>query len=159
MPRAIRIHQNGGPEVMRFEEVDIAPPGPGEVRLKHTAIGINFSDVNVRRGGFYFGKGPQFPLSLGNEAAGVIEALGAGVSGFKVGERVAYAGMRGEFFEETGAYTEARNVPAERLLKIPDGVTDQQAASMLVKGFTAWLIINRMYKPEAGDTILIHGVA
>ena len=79
MPRAIRIHQNGGPEVMRFEEVDLAPPGPGEVRLRHTAIGINFSDVNVRRGGFYFGRPQQFPLALGNEAAGVIEALGEGV--------------------------------------------------------------------------------
>jgi NADPH2:quinone reductase len=159
MPRAIRIHQNGGPEVMRFEEIDLAPPGPGEVRLRHTAIGINFSDVNVRRGGFYFGRPQQFPLSLGNEAAGVIEALGADVRDFAVGERVAYAGMRGEFFEETGAYTEARNVPARRLLKVPDGVSDQQAAAMLVKGFTTWLIINRLYRPKLDDTILIHGIA
>ncbi len=125
MPRAIRIHQNGGPEVMRFEEVELAPPARGEVRLRHTAIGINFSDVNVRRGGFYFGRPQQFPLMLGNEAAGVIEALGEGVGGFSVGERVAYAGMRGEFFEDTGAYTEARNVPAERLLKVPDRISDQ----------------------------------
>jgi NADPH2:quinone reductase len=144
---------------MRFEEVDVPPPGPGEVRLRHTAMGINFSDVNVRRGGFYFGPKPQFPRGLGNEAAGVIEALGAGVAGFSVGERVAYAGMRGEFFEDTGAYAEARNVPAERLLKIPDGVSDRQAAAMLVKGFTAWLIINRLFKPKATDTILIHGIA
>src|SRR5262245_60541016 len=159
MPRAIRIHQNGGPEVMRFEEVEIAPPGAGEVRLRHSAIGINFSDVNVRRGGFYFGRPQQFPLALGNEAAGVIETLGAGVDGFAVGERVAYAGMRGEFFEDTGAYVEARNVPAERLLKVPDGVSDRQAAAMLVKGFTAWLIINRLCRPKPGDTILIHGIA
>ncbi len=159
MPKAIRIHQNGGPDVMRFEDVELAAPAPGEVRLRHTAIGINFSDVNVRRGGFYFGRGPQFPLSLGNEAAGVIEALGPGVGGFRVGERVAYAGMRGEFFEDTGAYTEARNVPAERLLKIPDGVSDSQAAAMLVKGFTAWLIIHRLYGPKPGDAILIHGIA
>jgi NADPH2:quinone reductase len=159
MPRAIRIHQNGGPEVMRFEEVEIGPPGAGEVRLRHTAIGINFSDVNVRRGGFYFGRPQQFPLALGNEAAGVIEALGEGAAGFSVGERVAYAGMRGEFFEDTGAYCEARNVPARRLLKIPEGVSDRQAAAMLVKGFTAWLIINRLYRPKAGDTILIHGIA
>jgi len=159
MPHAIRIHQNGGPEVMRFEEVDIPPPGGGEVRLRHSAIGINFSDVNVRRGGFYFGRPQQFPLALGNEAAGVIEALGDGVGGFAVGERVAYAGMRGEFFDDTGAYAEARNVPAERLLKVPDGVSDRQAAAMLVKGFTAWLIINRLYRPKAGDTILIHGIA
>ena len=82
MPRAIRIHQNGGPEVMRFEDVEIGPPASGEVRLRHTAIGINFSDVNVRRGGFYFGRPQQFPLALGNEAAGVIEALGQGVVGF-----------------------------------------------------------------------------
>src|SRR5262245_7884813 len=132
MPRAIRIHQNGGPEVMRFEEIALAPPGAGEVRVRHTAIGINFSDVNVRRGGFYFGRPQQFPLMLGNEAAGVIEALGDGVRDFAPGERVAYAGMRGEFFEETGAYAEARNVPAQRLLKVPDGVSDQQAAAMLV---------------------------
>ena len=115
--------------------------------------------MNVRRGGFYFGRPQQFPLVLGNEAAGVIEALGEGVGGFSVGERVAYAGMRGEFFEDTGAYTEARNVPAERLLKVPDSVSDRQAAAMLVKGFTAWLIINRLYRPKAGDTILIHGIA
>jgi NADPH2:quinone reductase len=159
MSRAIRIHQNGGPEVMRFEDVDVPAPGPGEVRLRHTAIGINFSDVNVRRGGFYFGRPQQFPLALGNEAAGVIEALGEGVIGFSVGDRVAYAGMRGEFFEDTGAYCEARNVPAQRLLKIPDGVSDRQAAAMLVKGFTAWLIINRLYRPKVGDAILIHGIA
>jgi NADPH:quinone reductase len=159
MPKAVRIHQNGGPEVMRFEEVALGPHGPGEVRLRHCAIGINFSDVNVRRGGFYFGRPPQFPLALGNEAAGVIEALGDGVTGFSLGERVAYAGMRGEFFEDTGAYCEARNVPAERLLQVPDGVSDQQAAAMLVKGFTAWLIINRLHTPQAGDTILIHGIA
>jgi NADPH2:quinone reductase len=159
MPKAIRIHQNGGPEVMRFEDVDIAPPGPGEARLRHSAIGINFSDINVRRGGFYFGDGPRFPLGLGNEAAGVIEALGAGVTGFAVGERVAYAGMHGEFFADTGAYAQMRNVPAERLLKIPEGVSDQQAAAMLVKGFTAWLIVNRLHRPKPGDTILIHGIA
>jgi len=81
MPRAIQIHQSGGPEVMRFENVDVPPPGRGEVRVRHTAIGINFSDVNVRRGGFYFGRPQQFPLALGNEAAGVIEALGAGYVG------------------------------------------------------------------------------
>ena len=78
MPRAIRIHQNGGPEVMRFEEVELGSPARGEVRLRHSAIGINFSDVNVRLGGFYFGKGPQFPLALGNEAAGLSERTGGG---------------------------------------------------------------------------------
>ena len=159
MPRAIRIYQNGGPDVMRFEEVALGPPAAHEVRLRHSAIGINFSDLNVRRGGFYFGRPQQFPLVLGNEAAGVIEALGAEVGGFAPGERVAYAGMRGEFFEDTGAYAEARNVPAERLLKLPDGVSDGKAAAMLVKGFTAWLIINRIYRPQDGDTVLIHGVA
>jgi len=159
MPHAIRIHENGGPEVMRFEAVDVPPPGAGEVRLKHTAIGINFSDINVRRGGFYFGDGPRFPLGLGNEAAGIVEALGSGVEGFAPGERVAYAGMRGEFFQDTGAYCEVRNVPAERLLKIPAVVSDQQAAGMLVKGFTASLIINRLFKPKPGDVVLIHGIA
>jgi NADPH2:quinone reductase len=149
MPHAIRIHQNGGPEVMRFEEVDIPPPGGGEVRLRHSAIGINFSDVNVRRGGFYFGRPQQFPARARQRGGRRDRGARGGVGGFAVGERVAYAGMRGEFFDDTGAYAEARNVPAERLLKVPDGVSDRQAAAMLVKGFTAWLIVNRLYRPKA----------
>ena len=159
MTHAIRIHQNGSPEVMRFEDFDLAPPGPGQARLRHTAIGINFSDINVRRGGFYIARPQQFPLIPGNEAAGVVESVGAGVTDLRVGDRVAYAGMRGEFFEDTGAYAGMRNVPAERLVKLPDAISERQAAAMMVKGLTASMIINRVYKPKPGDAILIHGAA
>jgi NADPH2:quinone reductase len=159
MVKAIRIHANGGPEVMRFEEIALAPPGAGEARVRHTAIGINYSDINVRRGGFYLARPLRFPVILGNEAAGVVEGVGVGVSDVRAGDRVAYAGMRGEFFEETGAYAQARNVPAERLIKLPDAISDQQAAAMMVKGFTASLIINRIFRPKPGDTILIHTAA
>jgi len=144
---------------LRFEDITLPPPAAGETRVRHTAIGINYSDINVRRGGFYIARPLQFPVILGNEAAGVVENVGPGVTDVKAGDRVAYAGMRGEFFEQTGSYAQARNVPAERLLKLPDGVTDQQAAAMMVKGFTASLIINRVYRPKAGDTILVHTAA
>jgi NADPH:quinone reductase len=157
--KAIRIHANGGPELMRFEDIAVPPPGAGEARIRQTAIGINYSDVNVRRGGFYIARPLQFPVILGNEAAGVVESVGPGVTDVKAGDRVAYAGMRGEFFEQTGAYAEMRNVPAERLLVLPGGVSDRQAAAMLVKGFTASRIINRIYRPKQGDTILIHTAA
>ncbi len=159
MTKAIRIHANGGPEVMRWEEIELASPAAGEVRIRHSAIGINYSDVNVRRGGFYLAKPQDFPIILGNEAAGVIESIGAGVSGSKLGDRVVYAGMQGEFFQASGAYAEARNVPAERLIKLPDGISDRQAAALMVKGFTASLIINRIFRPKPGDTILIHTAA
>ena len=148
MPHAIRIHANGTPDVMRWEEVHLPAPGPGEARIRHTAIGINYSDVNVRRGGFYLARPPQFTLMLGNEAAGVVTEVGHGVSTVKPGERVVYAGMRGEFYEDTGAYAEERNVPVERLIPVPPGVSDQQAAAMMVKGFTASLIINRIFMAE-----------
>jgi NADPH:quinone reductase len=159
MTKAVRIHANGGPEVLRFEDIVLPPPAAGEVRVRHTAIGINYSDINVRRGGFYIARPHTFPLILGNEAAGVVESVGAGVVDVKPGDRVAYAGMRGEFFEETGSYGEARNVPAERLLKLPDWISDQQAAAMLVKGFTASLIINKIFRPKRGDMILVHTAA
>jgi NADPH:quinone reductase len=157
--KAIRIHTNGGPEVLRWEECELPPPGVGQARVRHSAIGINFSDINVRRGGFYIARPPTFPLILGNEAAGVIESVGPGVTDVKSGDHVVYAGMRGEFFEETGSYAEARNVPAERLLKLPRGVSDQQAAAMMVKGLTASLIINRVYRPQPRDAVLIHTAA
>ena len=159
MTKAIRIYANGGPELMRFEDITVPPPAGGEARVRQTAVGINYSDINVRRGGFYIARPLQFPVILGNEAAGVVESVGPEVSNVKPGDRVAYAGMRGEFFEQTGAYAQVRNVPAERLLVLPEGVSEQQAAAMMVKGFTASLIINRVYRPNAGDTILIHTAA
>jgi NADPH2:quinone reductase len=159
MTKAVRIHANGGPEVMRWEDVALPSPGAGEARIRHTAIGVNYSDVNVRRGGFYLARPLRFPVILGNEAAGVVESVGPGVEDVRAGDRVAYAGMRGEFFEETGAYAQARNVLTERLIKLPPAISDRQAAAMMVKGFTASLIINRIFRPKRGDTILIHTAA
>jgi NADPH2:quinone reductase len=159
MTYAIRIHENGGPEVMRWEAIALPPPAAGEVRVRHTAIGVNYSDINVRRGGFYIARPLAFPVIVGNEAAGEVVSLGDGVAGLAVGDRVAYAGMSAEYFERTGAYAEERNVPAERLLALPDMVSDRDAAALLVKGFTASLIVNRVYRPRAGDTILIHTAA
>jgi NADPH2:quinone reductase len=159
MSKAIRIHTNGGPDVLRWEEIGLAPPAAGEVRVRHTAIGVNFSDVNVRRGGFYLARPLRFPVILGNEAAGVADRVGAGVTEFKPGERVVYAGMAGGFYEDTGAYAEERNVPASRLIRLPDGVSDRQAAALMVKGFTASLILNRMFRPQPGDPVLIHAAA
>ena len=159
MLHAIRIHGNGGPEVMRWEPFELAPPGAGEARVRHTAIALNFSDVNVRRGGFYIAKPQQYPLILGNEAAGVVESLGPGVNGVKAGERVAYVGVGGPFYENTGSYAEARNVPAERFVKLPDDVTERLAAALLLKGLTASMIVNRVWKPKRGETILIHAAA
>ena len=159
MTKAVRIHTNGGPDVLRYEDIALPPPGAGEARVRQSAIGVNFSDINVRRGGFYIARPQQFPLIPGNEAAGVVASVGAGVTDVKPGDRVAYAGMRGEFFEDTGAYAEERNVPAERLVKLPDAISEQQAAAMMVKGLTASMIINRVYRPRPGDTILVHGAA
>jgi NADPH:quinone reductase len=159
MTKAIRVHAHGGPDVLRWEDVGLPAPGPGEARVRHTAIGVNYSDVNVRRGGFYLAHKPTFPLVPGNEAAGVVESVGADVSEVKPGDRVCYAGMRGEFFEDSGAYAEARNVYADRLVKIPPGVSDQQAAAIMLKGFTASLIINKLFKPKPGDSVLIHTAA
>jgi NADPH2:quinone reductase len=159
MSLAVRIRAHGGPEQLRAEMVELAGPGPGEVRVRHTAIGVNYSDINLRRGGFYPGHHPVMPLILGNEAAGVVEALGEGAAGFTPGERVAYCGMSGGVFENTGAYAEQRNVPQERLLKIPDGVSDREAAAMLVKGYTACQIVERIFPPRSGDVILIHAAA
>jgi NADPH2:quinone reductase len=145
----LRIHGHGGPEVFREEEVELPPPGPGEVRIRHTAIALNFSDVNVRRGGFYIASPPKFPLILGNEAAGVLES----------GERVAYVGSGGAFYENTGAYAEARNIPARVLVRLPAGITERTAAAVLLKGLTASMVIHRCHTPRKGDVILIHAAA
>jgi len=157
--KAIRIHQNGGPEVLKWEDVELSPPGPGEVRIRHTAIALNFSDVNVRRGGFYIARPLRFPVILGNEAAGVVEAIGEGVTNVRNGDRVCYVGSGGPFYENTGSYSEARNLPASCLIPLPASISDQQAAALMLKGLTASMIINRVFLPKQGDTILIHGAA
>jgi len=157
--KAIRIHAHGGPEVMRLEDVELPPPKAGEVRLRHGAIAFNFSDVNVRRGGFYLAAPVRFPLILGNEAAGVVTELGPGVTRVRRGDRVGYVGAGGPFYESTGAYAEERNLPEASLIALPDAIGDQQAAAMMLKGLTASMVINRVYRPKPGDTILVHAAA
>lgn len=146
MPKAIRIYENGGPEVMRWEEFDVGAPGAGEVRVRHTAIGLNFIDVYDRTGLYPV----QLPSGLGREGAGVIEALGKKVRGFKVGDRVAYT------YPAPGAYAEVRICPAERLVRIPSGVSDQVAAAVMLKGLTAHYLVRRTYRLKRGDTALVH---
>ena len=159
MVRAVRIHSHGGPEVLRLEEIELPEPGPGEARVRHTAIGLNFSDINVRRGGFYQKEPLPMPIILGNEAAGVVSALGNGVEDVTVGDRVGYCGMGSNFFVNPGAYAQERNVPANRLVKLPAGITDIQAAALMLKGLTASSVVNRIFRPKPGDTILIHAAA
>ena len=149
MSTAIRFYEHGGPEVLRVEELTPAKPGRGEVQLRHTAIGVNYIDIYDRTGLYP----STLPGGLGREAAGVITALGRGVRGFKVGERVAYV------YPVSGAYCEVRNVPVERLVKVPAGVTDQQAAALMLKGLTAHFLIRRTYKVARGDIILVHAAA
>ena len=149
MTHAIRIHSQGGPEVLKWEEVTVGAPGPNEVRLKATAIGLNFIDT-YHRSGLY--KIP-LPSVLGREGAAVVEEVGATVTDLKVGDRVAYAAS------PIGAYAEARLMPADKLLKIPAGVSDNQAASIMLKGMTAQYLIRHTHQVKAGDTILMHAAA
>ncbi len=159
MIKAIRIHRNGEPDEMRWEDIELPAPAAGEARVRHTAIALNYSDVNVRRGGFYLTPPSAFPLILGNEAAGVVSAVGAGVTGVAPGDRVAYVGVGGPFYENTGSYAEERNVPASCLIKLPEGISERQAAALLLKGLTASLVVNRIHKPKPGETILVHAAA
>ena len=149
MTKAIRIHQAGGPEVLKYEDVDIGDVGPDEVRLKHTAIGLNYIDVYQRSGMYPIG---DLPNTLGMEAAGVIEEVGADVEGFAVGDRVAYAmGL--------GSYAEERVWGTDRLVKLPDGIDDQTAAAMMLQGMTAYYLLNRTYQVKPGDTIVFYAAA
>ncbi len=159
MIKAIRIHRNGEPDELTWEDIELPAPAANEVRVRHTAIALNFSDINVRRGGFYITPPSAFPLILGNEAAGVVSPLGTGVSDIKPGDRVAYVGVGGPFYENTGAYAQERNVPAACLIKLPEGISEKQAAALLLKGLTASLVVNRIYRPGKDDTILVHAAA
>ena len=159
MIKGIRLHRNGGPEVLVWEAFDLPPPGPGEVRVRHAAIAFNFSDVNVRRGGFYIADPHRFPMILGNEGAGRIVGVGTDVTGWAVGDRVAYVGSGGPFYENTGSYAEERNLPAGCLIKLPDDIAEDVAAALMLKGLTASLVINRVFRPKPGDVILIHAAA
>lgn len=150
MTKAIRIHAHGGPEVLRWEDVDIGAPGEGQLRVRHTAVGLNFLDVYYRTGLYPVA---SLPITPGNEAAGVVVAVGPGVSGFAEGDRVAYGTA------PLGTYAEERIVPAERAVKVPDGITDEQAAAMMLKGMTAEYLLLRTFKVKPGDTILFHAAA
>jgi NADPH2:quinone reductase len=149
MTHAIRVHRYGGPEVLHFEEVEVGDPGPGQVRIRQTAVGLNFIDVYGRTGLY---AQPSLPFIPGMEAAGVVTAIGEGVRDLKVGRRVAYAG-------EIGAYTEERLVTADRVVKVPDNIDDQVAASIMLKGMTAQYLLRRTYKVGAKTTLLFHAAA
>ena len=149
MPHAIRIHAHGGPEVMRWESVETPEPGPGQALVRHTAVGVNFIDVYERQGLY-----PNtLPSGLGREAAGVVEAVGAGVRGVRVGDRVAYVS------NQAGAYAQERLMPADRLVRLPDGVGDRLAAGAMLKGLTAWFLLRRTRPVRKGDAVVVHAAA
>lgn len=148
MPNAIRVHETGDASVLKWEPIDVPAPGPGEVAIRHTAIGLNFVDVYNRSGLYKV----QLPYTPGQEAAGVVTALGAGVTSLKVGQRIAYAGV-------TGAYAEQRTIDATKLVVLPDDIDDQTAASVMLKGMTAEYLLLRCAPIERGQTILFHAAA
>jgi NADPH2:quinone reductase len=149
MSKAIRFYQTGGPEVLIWEEIHVGKPGPGEARVRQTAVGLNYVDIYVRRGLYPV----PLPSGLGTEAAGVVEEIGPDVTEVKPGDRVAYAGG------PLGAYSEARVLPADRLVVQPEGISDQQAAAMMLKGLTVQYLIRQIHKVDKGGTILFHAAA
>ena len=150
MTLAIRFHQTGGPNVLRLEEIELPPPAQDQLRLRQTAVAVNFRDILIRRGGH---TPPPLPSGLGIESAGIVEAIGPGVTGFAIGDRVAcVAGP-------DGAYAHARNVPAARAVRLPAGIDDIAAAAMMVRGMTARYLLRETYCVKAGDTILVHAAA
>ncbi len=150
MPKAIRIHEYGGPEVLRWEEVEVGDPGPGQLRIRHAAIGLNYIDIYHRTGLYPL---PSLPWTLGMEGAGQVEAVGEGVTEFKVGDRVAYASP------PVGAYAEARLIAADRVVALPVAIDDQMAAAMMLQGMTAQYLLRRTYRVQPGDAILLHAAA
>jgi NADPH2:quinone reductase len=149
MVAAVRVHKPGGPEVLTYEQIEVAPPGKGEVRISQKACGINYIDTYFRSGMY---PAPSSPFVAGNEAAGVVTALGEGVSGFKVGDRVAYV-------VNLGGYAAERNVPADRLVHVPDTISFEQAAGMMLKGMTTQYLLRRTFKVVPGSVVLIHAAA
>lgn len=148
MPHAIRIHETGGPEVLKWDEVEVDDPGPGEVRLRQEAAGLNYIDVYHRTGLYK----QDLPFIPGVEGAGVVEAVGSGVEGLKPGDRAAYSGP-------IGGYAEERLVAADKLVKLPDSISSDEAAAMMLQGMTAWMLLRRVHRVEPGETILIHAAA
>jgi NADPH2:quinone reductase len=149
MVHAIRFHKPGGPEVMVWEEIQLGRPGPGEARIRHTAVGLNFVDVYNRMGLYPV----PMPSGLGSEGAGIVEEVGAGVTDLKPGDRVAYGSA------PVGAYAEARLIPADRLIKLPSSIDDKTAAAMMLKGLTVQYLIRQTYRVKKGDAILLHAAA
>ena len=149
MTKAVRFHKPGGPEVLVYEDVEVGEPGPGQARVRNTVVGLNFIDTYHRSGLYPL----PLPSGIGLEAAGVVDALGDGVDYLKVGDRVAYAGG------PVGAYAEMRLIPADRLVKVPEGISDEQAAAMMLKGLTVQYLIRRTYRVEKGETVLFHAAA
>ncbi|HMD75669.1 MAG TPA: quinone oxidoreductase [Steroidobacteraceae bacterium] len=149
MPHAIRFHKTGGPEVLKWEEIELGKPGAGEARIRQTAAGLNFIDVYHRTGLYPV----PLPSGLGGEGAGVVEEVGAGVADLKPGDRVAYGAA------PLGSYAESRLIPADRLIKLPDRIDDKTAAAMMLKGLTAQYLIRQTYRVKRGDTILLHAAA
>ena len=148
MPYAMRVYEHGGPEKLRWEQVEVGAPGEGQVRVRSTAVGLNFIDTYQRSGLYPM----QLPFTPGSEGAGVVEAVGPKVKDLKVGDRVAYSGP-------IGAYAEVLLRPAARLLKVPAGIDDKTAAAMMLKGLTAQYLLRRTYRVKKGDTILMHAAA
>ena len=149
MTYAVRIHETGGPEVLRWEAVDVPDPGPGEAVVRQTAAGLNFIDVYFRTGLY---PAPSFPATIGNEGAGVVEAVGAGVTEVAAGDRVAYC-------MSLGSYAQRRIVASKRLVKLPDGISDEQAAAVMLKGCTVQYLIRRTHAVRPGETVLFHAAA
>ena len=150
MPKAIRIHRTGGPDAMQWEDVEIGAPGPGEIRIRHEAVGLNYIDVYFRTGLY---PAPSLPFSPGMEGAGIVEALGEGVGSLAVGDRVAYAAP------PVGAYAQERLMPAEKVVKVPAGIDARQAAAMMLQGMTVEYLLRRTCPVRSGDTILFHAAA
>jgi NADPH:quinone reductase len=149
MVKAIRFGKTGGTEVLEYKDIDLPAPGPGQVRVKHSAIGVNFIDIYHRTGLYPL----PLPSGLGSEAAGVVETVGPGVNQFKAGDRVGYCGGA------TGAYAEAANVPADKLIKLPAGISEDVAAATMLKGMTAQYLLRRIHPVKAGETIVFHAAA
>lgn len=149
MPQAIRFHQTGGPDVLQWEAVELPPPAAGEARVRHHAIGLNYIDT-YHRSGLY---PVPLPSGIGQEAAGVVEAVGAGVTQVAVGDRVAYTGGA------LGAYAEVRNIDADQLIPLPESISFEQAAAMMMQGLTAQYLLRQTYRVKPGDTIVIHAAA
>ena len=151
MARVVKFHETGGPEVLRFEDIGVGEPGPGEVRVRHVAVGLNFADTYFRRGTYAV----PLPSGIGNEGAGVVEAVGAGVTDLAVGDRVTYTG----FTNTLGAYSTERLISAALLIKLPQAISCETAAAMTMRGLSAAYLVRRIYPFKAGDSVLLHAAA